>query len=131
MVFYFYGRFYNEEVESLLGKNNSDIVIYKYLKQIQRIAKVERKTSETNILIELNLDGSGNSLIDTGIGFFNHMLEQLARHSNIDLTIEVKGDLHIDEHHTIEDTGITLGMAIAKALGNKSGIKRYGFPHLI
>jgi len=101
--------------------------IYKYLKQIPRTAKVERKTTETEIRIELNLDGSGKSTIDTGVGFFDHMLEQVARHGNIDLIIKVKGDLEIDEHHTIEDVAITLGEAMQKALGGKKGIERYSF----
>jgi imidazoleglycerol-phosphate dehydratase/histidinol-phosphatase len=101
--------------------------ICKYLKQIPRIAKVERKTSETDIIVELNLDGSGKSTIDTGIGFFDHMLEQIARHGNIDLIIKVKGDLEIDEHHTIEDVAITFGEAMLKAVGGKKGIERYSF----
>ena len=101
--------------------------IYKYLKSRPRIAKVERRTSETNINLELNLDGSGKNEIDTGIGFLNHMLEQIARHANIDLIIKVKGDLHIDEHHTIEDVAITFGQAVNKALGDKKGIERYSF----
>jgi imidazoleglycerol-phosphate dehydratase/histidinol-phosphatase len=101
--------------------------IYNYLKKIPRSARVERKTSETNILVELNLDGTGNSSIDTGIGFFNHMLDQIARHGNLDLKIQVKGDLEIDEHHTIEDVAITLGEAFNKALGGKKGIERYSF----
>ena len=92
-----------------------------------RTASVKRKTKETDIRIDLSLDGNGKSKISTGIGFFNHMLEQIARHSNINLNIKVKGDLHIDEHHTIEDTGLVLGEALRKALGNKKGIKRYGF----
>lgn len=93
----------------------------------QRKAKVNRNTKETKIKIDLNLDGSGNCRIKTGIGFFDHMLEQIARHANIDLSISVKGDLHIDEHHTVEDTGIATGEAIRKALGDKKGIQRYGF----
>jgi imidazoleglycerol-phosphate dehydratase/histidinol-phosphatase len=101
--------------------------IYKYLKQIPRTAKTFRKTSETEILVELNLDGSGISNIDTGIGFFDHMLDQIARHGNIDLKIKVKGDLNIDEHHTIEDIAITLGGTMLKALGGKKGIERYSF----
>jgi len=88
---------------------------------------VERKTTETEIRIELNLDGSGKSTIDTGVGFFDHMLEQVARHGNIDLIIKVKGDLEIDKHHTIEDVAITLGEAMQKALGGKKGIERYSF----
>ena len=101
--------------------------IYKYLKQIPRTAKVERKTTETEIRIELNLDGSGKSTIDTGVSFFDHMLEQVARHGNIDLIIKVKGDLEIDKNHTIEDVAITLGEAMQKALGGKKGIERYSF----
>ena len=92
-----------------------------------RTASVKRKTKETDIKVELSLDGNGESKISTGIGFFDHMLEQIARHSNINLSIKVKGDLHIDEHHTVEDTGLALGEAIGKALGSKKGIKRYGF----
>jgi len=101
--------------------------IYKYLKQRPRNSAIERKTSETQILIDLNLDGTGKSAISTGIGFFDHMLDQLARHGNLDLTINVNGDLHIDEHHTVEDVAITLGEAMLKAIGGKKGIERYGF----
>jgi imidazoleglycerol-phosphate dehydratase/histidinol-phosphatase len=101
--------------------------IYKYLKEIPRISKMERKTSETDIQIELNLDGSGKSTIHTGIGFFDHMLEQIARHGNLDLKIIVNGDLHIDEHHTVEDVALSLGEALLKALGGKKGIERYSF----
>jgi imidazoleglycerol-phosphate dehydratase/histidinol-phosphatase len=101
--------------------------IYKYLKQLPRTSKVERKTSETAVLVELNLDGSGKSSINSGIGFFDHMLEQIARHGNIDINIDVKGDLHIDEHHTIEDVAITLGEAVLKSLGGKKSIERYSF----
>ena len=86
-----------------------------------------RKTSETDIRIELNLDGTGKSAIDTGIGFFDHMLEQIARHGNMDLNIKVNGDLQIDEHHTVEDVAIALGEAVLKALGGKKGIERYSF----
>ncbi len=93
----------------------------------QRSAKIHRKTKETDIKINLTLDGSGKSKIETGIGFFDHMLEQIAKHSNINLEVIVKGDLNVDEHHTVEDVGIALGTALADALGNKIGIKRYGF----
>lgn len=101
--------------------------IYEYLKLGQRAIQYERNTNETKISIHMNLDGRGTSLIDTGLNFFNHMLEQLSRHSGIDLTVKVNGDLHIDEHHTIEDTAIALGEAIYMAVGNKKGIERYGF----
>jgi imidazoleglycerol-phosphate dehydratase/histidinol-phosphatase len=92
-----------------------------------RTAAIDRKTKETEIKIELSLDGSGESKIKTGIGFFDHMLEQIARHSNINLKVDVKGDLNVDEHHTVEDVGITLGNALSEALGDKLGIKRYGY----
>ncbi|MEJ8802417.1 bifunctional histidinol-phosphatase/imidazoleglycerol-phosphate dehydratase HisB [Pontibacter sp. H249] len=103
--------------------------IYEFLKQQRtgRTANVRRSTSETDIQVDLNLDGSGKMSIHTGVGFFDHMLEQVAKHAKIDLNINVKGDLHIDEHHTIEDTGLALGEAFMKALGDKRGISRYGF----
>ncbi|MGN0438986.1 MAG: imidazoleglycerol-phosphate dehydratase HisB [Lachnospiraceae bacterium] len=91
-----------------------------------RIAYVERKTNETDIKLELHIDGTGRSKIDTGIGFFDHMLASFARHGFFDLKVIVKGDLYVDSHHTIEDTGIVLGEAIKKAIGDKKGIKRYG-----
>ena len=91
-----------------------------------RIATCERTTKETTIVITINLDGHGKNNINTGIGYFDHMLEGFARHGLFDLDVQVTGDLHVDCHHTIEDTGIVLGQAIAKALGDKAGIKRYG-----
>lgn len=101
--------------------------IYEFLKLEQRIVIQKRTTNETDIKLELNLDGTGKSTIDTGIAFFDHMLDQIARHGNMDLNLTVKGDLEVDEHHTIEDTAIVLGEAFAEALGNKLGIERYGF----
>ncbi|MDQ3550418.1 MAG: imidazoleglycerol-phosphate dehydratase HisB, partial [Bacteroidota bacterium] len=100
--------------------------IYDFLK-VKRVAKHKRETSETSIEVEVNLDGTGEAKIETGLGFFDHMLHQVARHGMIDLKIIAKGDLHIDEHHTIEDTAITLGEAFAQALGDKKGVERYGF----
>jgi imidazoleglycerol-phosphate dehydratase/histidinol-phosphatase len=101
--------------------------IYEFLKLENRSASIVRKTNETDIAITVNLDGTGKSSINTGIHFFDHMLDQLARHGQMDLDIQVKGDLEVDEHHTIEDTAIALGEVFAKALGNKLGIERYGF----
>jgi imidazoleglycerol-phosphate dehydratase len=91
-----------------------------------RQASVERKTTETQVSCTVNLDGTGAFDVKTGVGFFDHMMEQLARHSLIDITLKAKGDLHIDDHHTVEDSGIALGQAIAKALGDRKGIRRYG-----
>jgi imidazoleglycerol-phosphate dehydratase/histidinol-phosphatase len=101
--------------------------IYEFLKLGLRTVHHERNTNETKISIDLNVDGSGNARISTGLGFFDHMLEQIARHGKMDLQIKTIGDLHIDEHHTIEDTGIALGEAFAKALSDKRGMERYGF----
>ena len=101
--------------------------IYEFLKLQERVASLERKTNETDISIKINLDGTGKSNIATGISFFDHMLDQLARHGQMDLDISVKGDLEVDEHHTIEDTAIALGEVFAKALSDKLGIERYGF----
>ena len=91
-----------------------------------RQATITRKTNETSIEVTLNLDGTGKSDIQTGVGFFDHMLDQLAKHSLIDMTIRARGDLHIDDHHTVEDTGIAIGQALAQAVGDKKGIRRYG-----
>ena len=120
--------------EELNYKNNTQILktenwktIYEFLKLSERIAEITRKTNETDISIRLNLDGTGKAKIDTGIEFFNHMLDQIARHGGLDLDVSVKGDLEVDEHHTIEDTAIALGEVFYKALGNKLGIERYGF----
>jgi imidazoleglycerol-phosphate dehydratase / histidinol-phosphatase len=119
--------FYGEhQADAVLSTQDWD-AIYTFLKLPLRKATVHRKTSETDISIELNLDGSGACSISTGLHFFDHMLEQLGKHGSTDLSIQVKGDLHIDEHHTIEDTALALGEAYAKALGDKKGIYRYGF----
>ncbi|WP_375436125.1 bifunctional histidinol-phosphatase/imidazoleglycerol-phosphate dehydratase HisB [uncultured Hymenobacter sp.] len=101
--------------------------IYQFLRLPARTAVVQRNTNETKILIELNLDGNGRPQMHTGLGFFDHMLDQLSKHSGVDMKIQVEGDLHIDEHHTIEDTAIALGEAFTQALGDKRGLARYGF----
>jgi len=101
--------------------------IYQYLKSPNRVAEILRKTNETDIYIKLNLDGSGKTKCETGLGFFDHMLDQLGKHSGADLEVQVKGDLQIDEHHTIEDTALAIGEAYFKALGDKKGIERYGW----
>jgi imidazoleglycerol-phosphate dehydratase len=98
--------------------------------QSPRIAEVQRNTKETQIRVKVNLDGTGVAKLSTGIGFFDHMLDQIARHGLIDLQIEASGDLHIDGHHTVEDVGITLGQAVAKAVGDKAGLTRYGHAYV-
>ncbi|MFI5447279.1 imidazoleglycerol-phosphate dehydratase HisB [Polaromonas sp. UC242_47] len=95
-----------------------------------RTAEVSRNTAETNITVKLNLDGTGQAALSTGIGFFDHMLDQIARHGLIDLDIQAKGDLHIDGHHTVEDVGITFGQAVAQAVGDKKGLRRYGHAYV-
>jgi imidazoleglycerol-phosphate dehydratase/histidinol-phosphatase len=116
------------ELDSVIALQTTDWkAIYEFLKLEERSALITRKTNETDIYINLNLDGTGKSKIATGIAFFDHMLDQIARHGQMDLEILVKGDLEVDEHHTIEDTAIALGEVFAKALGNKLGIERYGF----
>lgn len=117
-----------EELDSVIALQTTDWkTIYEFLKLEERSATISRKTNETDIYINLNLDGTGKSKIETGIAFFDHMLDQIARHGQMDLEVIVKGDLEVDEHHTIEDTAIALGEVFAKALGNKLGIERYGF----
>ena len=118
----------HEELNPYIALETNDWrKIYEFLKLQDRTASIVRKTNETDIQIELNLDGTGKAKIDTGIAFFDHMLDQIARHGQMDLNITVKGDLEVDEHHTIEDTAIALGEVFSKALGNKLGIERYGF----
>ncbi|SNR47688.1 imidazoleglycerol-phosphate dehydratase [Maribacter sedimenticola] len=117
-----------DELDSHIAIESNDWEkIYEFLKLNDRTAEIHRKTNETDIAIQLNLDGTGKSDIKTGLAFFDHMLDQLARHGQMDLTIKVDGDLEVDEHHTIEDTGIALGEVFHNALGNKLGIERYGF----
>lgn len=117
-----------DELNDVIALESNDWQqIYEFLKLKNRTAKLTRNTNETKIYIKLNLDGTGKSDISTGIAFFDHMLDQIARHGNMDVTIQVKGDLEVDKHHTIEDTMIALGEVFAKALGSKLGIERYGF----
>ena len=117
-----------EELQNVIALQTTDWQkIYEFLKLDERTASIKRSTNETDIAITLNLDGTGKSNINTGISFFDHMLDQIARHGQMDLDIQVKGDLEVDEHHTIEDAAIALGEVFAKALGNKLGIERYGF----
>lgn len=116
-----------EENEVATFSTNSWKEIYNYLKGIERTAKVVRKSKETEITVEVNLDNASKTFIDTGLKFLDHMLMQISAHGNIGLYIQVKGDLEVDEHHTIEDTAMVLGDAILKALGSKKGIERYGF----
>lgn len=117
-----------EELEAVVALSTTQWKeIYEYLRREAREVVHQRTTAETSVRIALNLDGSGKADVRTGLGFFDHMLDQIARHGMLDLSVEVKGDLHIDEHHTIEDTGIALGEAFARALGDKRGIERYGF----
>ena len=117
-----------EELQNVIALQTTDWQkIYEFFKLDERTASIKRTTNETNIAITLNLDGTGKSNINTGISFFDHMLDQIAKHANVDLAVKVDGDLHIDEHHTIEDTGIALGEAFSLALGDKRGINRYGF----
>jgi imidazoleglycerol-phosphate dehydratase len=97
---------------------------------MSRVAEVQRNTKETQIRVRVDLDGTGAAQLATGIGFFDHMLDQIARHGLIDLEVEAKGDLHIDGHHTVEDVGITLGQAVAKAVGDKAGLTRYGHAYV-
>ncbi|WP_299109870.1 bifunctional histidinol-phosphatase/imidazoleglycerol-phosphate dehydratase HisB [uncultured Winogradskyella sp.] len=118
----------NNELEGFIALETNDWEeIYKFLKTTERVGYIERNTNETKIKIDVNLDGTGKSNIDTGIAFFDHMLDQIARHGQLDLNIKVDGDLEVDEHHTIEDTAIALGEVFATTLGNKLGIERYGF----
>jgi imidazoleglycerol-phosphate dehydratase/histidinol-phosphatase len=124
----FSGQAEEDAVNSTVALETTDWQkVYEFLKLGERVVEHRRSTKETDIYIKLNLDGKGEAKVSTGVHFFDHMLDQIARHGNIDLEIIANGDLHIDEHHTIEDTGIALGEVFATALGNKKGIERYGF----
>ena len=117
-----------DELENYIALETKDwSAIYEFLKAKDRTGSISRNTNETKIQIDLNLDGTGTSDISTGISFFDHMLDQISRHGQLDLVVNVKGDLEVDEHHTIEDTAIALGEVFTKTLGNKLGIERYGF----
>lgn len=116
----------HEDIQPVLVTNDWDRIA-EFLFAGERYAEVKRVTKETDIFVSLNLDGKGKTSISTGLGFFDHMLDQIGKHSGMDLTVQVKGDLNVDEHHTIEDTAIALGEALAKALGDKRGIERYGY----
>jgi len=118
----------DEDIKDIVALETTDWKkIYEFLKLGERVFENKRTTKETDIYVKINLDGTGEAKVSTGLHFFDHMLDQIARHGSIDLEINAKGDLHIDEHHTIEDTGIALGEVFAAALGNKKGIERYGF----
>jgi imidazoleglycerol-phosphate dehydratase/histidinol-phosphatase len=118
----------NADIEGVVALETTDWKkVYEFLKLGERVFENKRSTKETDIYVKINLDSSGEAKVSTGLHFFDHMLDQIARHGSIDLEITAKGDLHIDEHHTIEDTGIALGEVFAAALGNKKGIERYGF----
>jgi len=118
----------NDDIKDTVALETADWKkIYEFLKLGERVFENKRTTKETDIYVKINLDGTGEAKVSTGLHFFDHMLDQIARHGSIDLEIDAKGDLHIDEHHTIEDTGIALGEVFAAALGNKKGIERYGF----
>lgn len=120
--------FYNNTGHPYAVLNSTDwSEISDFLISEPRRARIERETGETSVLVDLNIDGTGKYSVDTGIGFFDHMLEQIARHGDIDLVIKAEGDLNVDQHHTIEDVSLTIGEAILKALGSKQGIERYGF----
>jgi len=118
---------WNDQITHATLTTESWKEIYEFLRLSEREILVERKTNETDIKIQLNLDGTGKTNIETGLSFFDHMLDQIGKHSSCDLDIVVKGDLEVDEHHTIEDTAIALGEAFSKAIGDKKGINRYGF----
>lgn len=127
-IFFSEEEFENEELKTYCAlTTNSWEKVFQFLATGERTATVERETAETKITITIDLDGSGKGNISTGLGFFDHMLDQIARHSGCDLSIHVNGDLEVDEHHTIEDTGIALGNTFRQALGDKRGIERYGF----